>query len=314
MMELEWHKHIAIQGRDVHVQFDMVSDEIRMPEDYLLEYIRNNEAYMLVYDVMDQESFDVVDQICRLYARIPRQRPWRVPFFIVASKIDRWRGGWAVPFLKGDEFAKSVGATFLPMSALNGEGTGDEVILDMVSRVLLSRHQNEVDTLPRAETRMEVPDPVAVELPSPSLPHDRRQALKAPSIRPSLWQRAGPGLLRLLHRSGRLLEWFRPKQSIHHWDTPATQYADRNDSFVSMDSPHVQYEQPRTRSLTGMSYHSSRNTPYAVEQFDEPPLPPHRFGDAARLNRPVRHSRTMSLEMALSPEFFQQVRSQTPVS
>ena len=269
---------------------------------------------MLVYDVMDQESFDVVDQICRLYARIPRQRPWRVPFFIVASKIDRWRGGWAVPFLKGDEFAKSVGATFLPMSALNGEGTGDEVILDMVSRVLLSRHQNEVDTLPRAETRMEVPNPVAVELPSPSLPHDRRPALRAPSIRPSLWQRAGPGLLRLLHRSGRLLEWFRPKQSIHHWDTPATQYADRNDSFVSMDSPHVQYEQPRTRSLTGMSYHSSRNTPYAVEQFDEPPLPPHRFGDAARLNRPVRHSRTMSLEMALSPEFFQQVRSQTPVS
>lgn len=225
MMELEWHKHVAIQGRDVHVQFDMVSDEpFRLPEVELLEYIRNNEAYMLVYDVMDHESFEVVDQICRLYARIPRQRPWRVPFFIVASKIDRWRGGWAVPFLRGDEFAKSVGATFLPMSALNGEGTDEKVIVDMVSRVLLSRYQNEVDALPRAETRVDVPTTDDVELPSPP---PQGEPFKAPSIRPSLWQRAGPSLLRLLHRSGRLLEFFRPKQNIHHWDTPPTQYTDR---------------------------------------------------------------------------------------
>lgn len=165
-MELEWHKHVAVQGRDVHVQFDLMNDgPFQMPEEDLLEYIRNNEAYMLVYDVTDLESFEVLDGVCRLYARIPRQRPWRVPFFVVASKIDRWRGGWAVPYLKGDEFARSVGATFLSMSAINGEGTGDEVIVDLVSRVLLSRYQNEVDTVPRAQTRTPVPPAPSVSPP-----------------------------------------------------------------------------------------------------------------------------------------------------
>jgi hypothetical protein len=201
---------VAVQGCDVHVQFDLMSDELsHMAEVDLLDYIRNNEAYMLVYDVMDEASFAAVDQIFRLYARIPRQRRWRVPFFvsetskldisllprleptavtssgtgiycdhvqkfsrgflltfdfqIVASKIDRWRSGWAVPFLRGDAFAKSVGAAFLPMSALNGEGTGDEVLVDMVSRVLLSRYQNEVDTLPRAETRVAIPAAIEPE-------------------------------------------------------------------------------------------------------------------------------------------------------
>jgi hypothetical protein len=117
-----------------------------MPEEDLLEYIRNNEAYMLIYDVTNKRSFEVLDRIHRLYSRIPtRQRRWRTPLFVIASKADRYRGGWAVPFLEGDGFAKSIGATFLAMSSLTGSGTGDEVVVEMVSRVLLSRYQNEAD-------------------------------------------------------------------------------------------------------------------------------------------------------------------------
>ncbi|PIA98895.1 hypothetical protein CB0940_03096 [Cercospora beticola] len=167
MMELEWHKHVAVQGRDVHIQFDLMNDgSLQQAQSNLLEYIQNNEAFMLVYDVTDQESFDVLRQICQLYSEIPHQRPWHaVPFFIVAAKIDRWRGGWAVPYRVGDEFANSVGATFLPMSALNGEGTGDAVMVDVVSRVLLSRFQNDGDPEPRSFPKIQIP--ASKELPSP---------------------------------------------------------------------------------------------------------------------------------------------------
>ncbi|PPJ49757.1 hypothetical protein CBER1_02922 [Cercospora berteroae] len=166
MMELEWHKHVAVQGRDVHIQFDLMNDgSLQQAQSNLLEYIQNNEAFMLVYDVTDQESFEVLRQICQLYSEIPHQRPWHaVPFFIVAAKIDRWRGGWAVPYRVGDEFANSVGATFLPMSALNGEGTQDAVMVDVVSRVLLSRFQNDGDPEPRSFPKIQIP--ASKELPS----------------------------------------------------------------------------------------------------------------------------------------------------
>ncbi|KAF2207008.1 hypothetical protein CERZMDRAFT_102855 [Cercospora zeae-maydis SCOH1-5] len=168
--EFEWHKHVAVQGRDVHVQFDLMSDgSLQQAQSNLMEYIQNTEGFMLVYDVTDQESFDVLRQICQLYSRIPQRRPWHaVPFFIVASKVDRWRGGWAVSHRMGEEFASSVGATLLSMSALNGEGTGDAVMVDVVSRVLLSRFQNDGDPEPRSFPRIQIH--TSKELPPPPPP------------------------------------------------------------------------------------------------------------------------------------------------
>ena len=86
-----------------------------------------------------------------------------------------------------------------------------------------------------------------------------------------------------------------------HWHPPQS-------SSSSLSSRHS-----RARSTPRVSLSRHRNMVNAVERSDPPPLPPSRFGDGARINRPVRQSRTMSLERALSPEFFQEVRSQTPV-
>lgn len=153
------------------MQFDMMSDEpSRMSELDLLDFWRYNEAYMVVYDVTDEQSFDVAGQLCEVRSQIPREHPWRVPVFLVASKVDRWRGGWAVPLARGEELAKRVDATFLPVSALSGEGTGDEVIVDMVGSVLWSRYQNEMDSLPRPGTHADTASTsdAATEWPLPS--------------------------------------------------------------------------------------------------------------------------------------------------
>ncbi|KAM3423278.1 hypothetical protein BST61_g717 [Cercospora zeina] len=230
--ELEWHKHVAVQGRDVHIQFDLVSDgTLQRAHSTTMDYVQNNEAFMLVYDVTDQESFDVLRQICQLYSEIPQQHPWHaVPFFIVASKIDRWRGGWAVPQRVGDEFASSVGATLLSMSALNGEGTGDAAMVDVASRVLLSRFQNDGDPEPRSFPKIQIP--ASEELPPP--PPPPKSPPQAPTVRPSIWERTG--ILRLLHRSGRLLEWLKPRQHVHHWEA-ATRHPKRLDSLQWQPPP-----------------------------------------------------------------------------
>lgn len=314
--ELEWHKHAAVQGCDVHVQFDMMSDEpSRMSDLDSLDFWRYNEAYMVVYDVTDELSFDVAGHLCEARFRIPREHPWRVPIFIVASKIDRWRGGWAVPLARGEELAKRVGATFLPVSALSGEGTGDEVIVDMVGSVLWSRYQNEMDSLelPRPGTEAEAEADIAstadaaTESPLPSS--------QPPPRPPTIWQRTGPGILRLLHRSGKLLERLRPKQKVHHW-TPPTKYPERKDSSVVLEPPpSLPTEQARSRSPTHLRLNRSKSVGFAINKTDtpEPPLPPDTLGDPVKLYRPdnKRRSRTLSLEMALSGEFFPQVRDQT---
>lgn len=156
MMELEWHKHVAVQGRDVHVQFDL-ADPFDLPDSDLLGLFRSNEAYVLVYDVMDKTSFEVLDRVYRLYSQIPRQKKWRTPLFVVANKSDRWRGAWAVSYPEGDDFARSIGASLLQMSSLTGAGTGDEVMIDMISRVLLGRYQNEAETRPPPKRRAASP-------------------------------------------------------------------------------------------------------------------------------------------------------------
>ncbi|KXT09065.1 hypothetical protein AC579_1160 [Pseudocercospora musae] len=142
-VELEWHKHVTIQGRDVHLQFDLIEGDARdMSEAELLEHVRPNEACFLVYDVTHRESFDMLDKLREVYAkrrRIPRRQARSNTVFVIANRIDRWRGDRTVSMHEADEFAQSFGALFLRMSALTGKGTGDEVVVDMLGHVLLNR-------------------------------------------------------------------------------------------------------------------------------------------------------------------------------
>ncbi|EME85616.1 uncharacterized protein MYCFIDRAFT_193878 [Pseudocercospora fijiensis CIRAD86] len=117
-------------------------DVCDMSEAELLEYVRPNEACFLVYDVTRRESFDLLDKLRQVYVkrrRIPRRQARSNTVFVIANRIDRWRGDWTVSMHEADAFAQSFGALFLQMSALTGKGTGDEVVVDMLGHILLNR-------------------------------------------------------------------------------------------------------------------------------------------------------------------------------
>lgn len=148
--ELGWQRHVTIQGKDVHLQFDLVSEDQALPP---------NEACMLVYDVTSPESFQSLDRFHDVFAsrrRIPRRQARGTTYLVVANKIDRWRGDWAVSIRAADEFSERIDARFLQTSALTGKGLGDEIVVDIVSWVILARTNDEAG--PRFITR-----PVPIE-------------------------------------------------------------------------------------------------------------------------------------------------------
>ncbi|KXS96223.1 hypothetical protein AC578_9636 [Pseudocercospora eumusae] len=125
-VEFKWHKHVTIQGRDVHIQFDLIhGDACNMSEAELLEYVRPNEACFLVYHVTHRESFDLLDKPREVYTkrrRILRRQARSNTVFGMANRIDRWRGDWTVSMHEADEFAQSFRALFLQMFAMTGKG------------------------------------------------------------------------------------------------------------------------------------------------------------------------------------------------
>lgn len=90
----------------------------------------------------------------------------------------------------------------------------------------------------------------------------------------------------------------------------------RDSSVVLEPPPPLPTEQARSRSLTDLRRNRSKSVVFAINKTDtpEPPLPPDTLGHPAKPYRPnKRRSRTMSLEMSLSGEYFRQARDQTPV-
>jgi L-amino acid N-acyltransferase YncA len=59
--------------------------------------------------------------------------------FVIANKTDYDEKDWAVTAQEGEAFSATIGATFIPMSAKTGDGTGSDLLAKMTKLILLRR-------------------------------------------------------------------------------------------------------------------------------------------------------------------------------
>lgn len=129
------------------------------PQGYLSAYVelRHVEACIFVYDVGSRAGFDDVKcyyenfvlersldarQHCQMGCwSVCRRRPqpYKGLVWVVANKIDRPEQEWAIAREEGEDFATSIGAIFIAMSAKTGEGHDENQLLSMTIRILLRR-------------------------------------------------------------------------------------------------------------------------------------------------------------------------------
>ncbi|ORY67002.1 P-loop containing nucleoside triphosphate hydrolase protein [Pseudomassariella vexata] len=150
-------KYIMIQGHQVKVSLKVktVDAEGHPPLNWqaCARYLGECHACLLVYEVIRRETFERLDS---LYDQIVAEEGTsRIPFFVVAQRTDRSRRYWNVTLLEADQFSEDIGAVFLSLSAKTGEGAGEDVLIDIASRAILSR----VQPPPRPRNpKLDIPD------------------------------------------------------------------------------------------------------------------------------------------------------------
>lgn len=115
---------------------------------YPYNTIRACEACFLIYDVTSRASFEYLRRChhnISLKRSHQRSHSFRGVFFVVANKIDRDKGDWAVSIKEAEEFSALINAVFLPMSAKTEEGLRPDMLHDVARRIFLRRIQTRSD-------------------------------------------------------------------------------------------------------------------------------------------------------------------------
>lgn len=151
---------------------------------------RYSEACVLVYDVMSRDSFTSAEELytllCKTMPHLETQRASApqsrragivafmdrllrcrrseqdsvstieppMPLFVVANKTDNNRFRWAVTENEGMEFSRRIGATFYSVSALTGEGCGEEIQDDIGESIVRRRLTARGYGVPRAKGQL----------------------------------------------------------------------------------------------------------------------------------------------------------------
>jgi GTPase SAR1 family protein len=103
-----------------------------------------DEAWVLVYDINDRASYEVVKDIHRNHISQPRQEQARMEGWVVANQIDRLKDGeGAVSEAEGRKWADDIGARFWMTSAKKREGCGTDALMSIARDILLSRMKAE---------------------------------------------------------------------------------------------------------------------------------------------------------------------------
>ena len=86
-------------------------------------WIREAEAFLLVYAVNSQTSFKVADELFRLVCR--HKEDMRIDLVLVGNKVDLPESQHEVTYKMGQQLSESWGVPFVQTSAKTGVGVSD---------------------------------------------------------------------------------------------------------------------------------------------------------------------------------------------
>lgn len=128
------------------------------PQGYISPYmeLRHVEVCIFAYDVTSRTSFDGMKRYysdfllersregrwCRVQCRPickPRKQPFKGLLYVIANKIDKPQDEWTVALAEGQEYAASIDATFIAISAKTGEGCRKDLLSNMAKHAFLRR-------------------------------------------------------------------------------------------------------------------------------------------------------------------------------
>jgi hypothetical protein len=118
--------------------------------------VRYCEALLIVYEVASRRSFDALKcyydnfhlereqerNVCLAQGCVrtcPPRPKYHGVICVIASKTDR--AIWGVSTEEGVQFAASIGATFMAMSAKTGDNCSKDTLVEIVSRALWQRQR-----------------------------------------------------------------------------------------------------------------------------------------------------------------------------
>ncbi|KAF7555499.1 hypothetical protein G7Z17_g2122 [Cylindrodendrum hubeiense] len=135
---------VHVKTHPVILDFSMrLGNEWPVQDPWHHQIVQQGEGFLLVYDVTDRASFELLHGIhSELFGPTEEGKP----LWVLATKTDQPQQKWVVSNQEGEEFSKSIGATFRSVSAHTGEGLGKVDAADMASWVILSKIPKPVET------------------------------------------------------------------------------------------------------------------------------------------------------------------------
>ena len=102
------------------------------------QYLKTSDAFLLVYSVSSKESFKRLRSLYRVRFEESREAKPK-PVWILANKSDLPKELWEVETQDGQDFASSIGAKFLSVSAMTGECLQRDDAVRIATELLLHR-------------------------------------------------------------------------------------------------------------------------------------------------------------------------------
>ena len=131
---------VSIQDQTVAAEFQQTLGDDSIPYAQLGIIAREADAHMLVYDIADRISFELID---RLHNELLGGSSTHKPLWVIANKHGQFNKNrnvteWAVTPQEGYQFAASIGARYRSVATNTGENLGQDLAVEIVNRVLLS--------------------------------------------------------------------------------------------------------------------------------------------------------------------------------
>ncbi|KAH7020286.1 P-loop containing nucleoside triphosphate hydrolase protein [Ilyonectria destructans] len=128
---------IHIEKHPVMLEFSMqLGSEIAARNAWHQQLVQHGEAFLLVYDVTDRASFELLRTI---HSGLFGPKEEEKPVWVLATKTDQPQQNWAVSMQEGAEFSTTINAKFLTVSAQTGEGLGKDDAVELASEVIISK-------------------------------------------------------------------------------------------------------------------------------------------------------------------------------
>ncbi|CAM1509107.1 Fc.00g028460.m01.CDS01 [Cosmosporella sp. VM-42] len=134
-------KAVQIQGQQVLLEFQQSLGDDSGPTLMSRNSASKADAHMLVYDVADRISFEVINHV---YEELLAGSAAKKPLWVVANKHGKFNRNrdvteWAVTPQEGYQFAASIGARYWTVATNTGQNLGKEQADEIAIRVLLSK-------------------------------------------------------------------------------------------------------------------------------------------------------------------------------